>query len=395
MGIETVTRYHIPTEVIFGLGSLRLLGGEARKLGIRKALWVTDPGPKSAGVLEQGFASLSEAGVEVVTFDQVPPDPTTQVVTQAALLARERGCDGVIASGGGSGLGAGKATALLASASSNDIRDFVGKQVLPHSPLPCIAIPTTAGSGAEVSRFATAITDERTRTKLGILFFSARTAFLDPLVLKTVPISQAVSSGVDAWCHAIEALCATRSTPLTDAIALRAITIISENLPSSILGDDIDAKAQMLLASSMANMACGNAGLGLSHAINSPLTSFYLKHGYPYVSYGDLHAIFLPIELEYNLPDCEAKLASMARAIGLGEKGESAGPLARRAVDRVKEVLVAIGAPRRLPWESVPDEQLTELARGVPPMTGGNFANPRAPTEGELVALFKEAIQGW
>ncbi len=394
MGMQTITRYHIPTEVIFGPGSLQLLGGEASRLGIRKIIWVTDPGPKSAGVLEPGFASLSEAGIEVVVFDQVPPDPTTQVVAQASALARELGCDGVIASGGGSGLGAGKATALLSANAGDDIREFVGKQTLPRPPLPCIAIPTTAGSGAEVSRFATAISDERTMTKLGILYMSARVAVLDPLVLKTVPRSQATASGADAWCHAIEALCSKGATPLTDALAMQAIEMINENMETSILADDMDAKGKMLMASSMANMACGNAGLGLSHAVNAPLTAYFHGHDCTPVSYGNLHAIFLPLVMEYNLPACETKLASMAAAMGLGAGGKRPRQMACASVDRVKEVLATVGAPRRLPWDSIPEDDLIQLARRILPNLGP-FPNPRTPTEGELVGLFREAIRGW
>lgn len=389
--MEAITRYHMPTEVIFGFGSLQLLGGEARRLGIKKAIWVTDPGPWSSKVLEPGFASLKEANVDVVVFDQVPPDPDTQVVAQAAKVAREHGCDGLIASGGGSGMGAGKATAILATNKGNDIRVYVGKE-LPNPGLTCIAIPTTAGSGCEVSRFATAISDERTKTKLGILYMAAKVAILDPFILKTVPRSQAVASGADAWCHAIEALCSKRATPITDALALRAIGMIDWNFSASVLGDDMDAKAEMLLASCMANMACGNAGLGLSHAVNAPLTTYFLTHNLPHVSYGNLHAICLPIVMEHNLPACEGKLAQMAHVMGLPAKRKHQTELAHMAVDRVKEVLATVGAPRRIPWEGVPDSDLAELARGVLARMAP-FPNPRVTTEVELAALLRRAIQ--
>lgn len=393
--MEEITRFHMPTEVIFGSGSLNLLGGEARRLGIRKAVWVTDPGPKSAGVLESGVASLIDAGVSVVVFDAVPPDPTTLVVAKAARVARENGCDGLIASGGGSGMGAGKATAILAPNSGDDIREYVGKDVLPRPSLTCIAIPTTAGSGCEVSRFATAVSDERTQSKLGILYQSAKVAILDPLILKTVPRSQAVASGADAWCHAIEALCSKRATPITDAIALRAIGMINRNFLPSVLADDMDARAQMLLAAAMANMACGNAGLGLSHAVNAPLTTYFLTHNLPHVSYGNLHAICLPLVMEYNLPACEGKLAMMAQAFGFFQDARSPAQLASAAIDRVKEVLATAGAPRRIPWQKVPEKDLAELARGILSRLGP-FPNPRAPTEAEVVGLFQKAIEaGW
>ncbi len=384
----------MPTEVIFGFGSLNLLGGEARRLGIKKAIWVTDPGPKSAGVLEPGLASLKNAGVDVIIFDEVPPDPTTQVVAKAAGIAREHGCDGLIASGGGSGMGAGKATAILATNSGNDIREYVGKDVLPRLCLTTIAIPTTAGSGCEVSRFATAVSDERNQTKLGILYNSAKVAILDPLILKTVPRSQAVASGADAWCHAIEALCSKRATPVTDALALRAIETINRNFLVSVLGDDMDAKAEMLLASSMANMACGNAGLGLSHASNAPLTTYFLTHNLPHVSYGNLHAICLPVVMEYNLPACEGKLALMAHIFGISANGRSQAQLAQLAIERVKDVLATAGAPRRIPWGDVPENDLLNLARGILGKLGP-FPNPRIPTEGELVGVFQKAIKGW
>lgn len=394
MNMEAITRFHMPTEVIFGSDSLRLLGGEARRLGIKRALWVTDPGPKAAGVLEPGLASLKEANVDVIVFDEVPPDPDTQVVARAARIARERSCDGLIASGGGSGMGAGKATAVLAPNAGDDIRVYVGKDVLPRPGLTCIAIPTTAGSGCEVSRFATAVSDERNKTKLGILYMSAKVAILDPLILRTVPRSQAVASGADAWCHAIEALCSKRATPVTDALALQAIVKVDANLLPSVLADDMDAKAEMLMASSMANMACGNAGLGLSHAVNAPLTTYFLTHSLPHVSYGNLHAICLPVVMGYNLPACEHKFALMAQAMGLRTNGKSRTQRAQMAVDRVKEVLATAGAPRRIPWEGVPDSDLAELARGILAKLGP-FPNPRVPTEADLVGLFHRFMQGW
>ncbi len=394
MAQRGITRFGVPTDIIYSLGSLGLLGEEVKKLKGTRVFFVTDPGVNAAGVLEQAFRSLQDGGISVVLCDQAPPDPDTQVIQQLAEKLKESHCDCVVTAGGGSALCTGKGVALMAT-NPGTIRDYSGADRYPNPPLSCIAIPTTAGSGSEVSR-ATIITDERTMRKMGIRGSTnaPRVAILDPMVLESVPKNQAIASGVDAWTHAIEAYCSIRATPLTDAIAFAAMETIAHNLCPSILADDLEAKSRMLLASSMANIACGNAGLGLVHAMNGAITYTYSSRGYPPVAYGLIHAICLPHVLEFNLPACEGKFASMAKAFGVNGDDKSEAELARMGIQRLKELLLAIDAPRKLPWENVQADDVVEMARVVLERAAVN-PNPRKYAERDLISLFEKALLGW
>ena len=386
--------FSVTTQILFGFGSSAQVGFESKRLGISKALVVTDKGVSSAGVLKDAFTSLEKSGIPFDVFDQVPSDPDERVVANSVSLLNKNSCDGVITAGGGSALVAGKATALVGS-NGGAIRDYAGVDKYRTPPLPCIAIPTTAGSGSEVSK-VTVITNEHTKLKMLIIGSNnaPNVAILDPLLLRSLPRSQAVDSGVDALTHAIEAVCATPATPLTDAIALAAIEMIASNFCAAVLGDDLEAKGHMLFASTMANIACGNAGLGLSHALNLGITQLYKQHGYEPVPYGTIHAICLPHVLDFNLPTCENKYALMARALGVKEVDVDALSLSKRGIEKVKELLASLDTPRKLPWQGVPLEHLmkvSEIVLSTPLAT----QNPRKANASEIVNLLQKALDGW
>lgn len=166
--------------------------------------------------------------------------------------------------------------------------------------------------------------------------------------------------------------------------------MIARNFCPSILGDDLDAKGEMLFASSVANIACGNAGLGLCHAINGALTWLYKMRGYTPVSYGDLHAIFLPLVMEFNLPAAEAKFARMARAFGVGEEDDQ-GALATKGVERIKELLASVNACCKLPWQRIPENDLEEVAKQTL-NTAQADQNPRKASESEIVSLIQKPM---
>ncbi|MBI4283821.1 MAG: iron-containing alcohol dehydrogenase [Chloroflexi bacterium] len=384
---QEVKRFRAATEILYGINSLALLAQEAKKLGITKLIFVTDPGPKEAGALDNAFQSLREAGMPFVVYDKVPQNPYPDtVIEEAVRLLKEEGCDGVVAVGGGSGLGAGRSAAVFAT-NPGKLQDIFGLEKYRNPPLPCIAVPSTAGSGAEVSQVSRGIRGKAVAPKLAIL---------DPLILRTVPRQQAIDSGVDAWAHAIEGFCCTETaTPVTEALALRAIGMISRAFAPSVMSDNLEAKGSMLLASSMANLAFGNGGsIGLSHTMNHAAEHHYTVHGYPRISYGSLHCILLPIVMEFNLPAEENRFAEMAWAMGVAEPGKSDLELGRKAVDRLKSVLVSMGARQGMFWEGLTPEELLEMAR---PLAGRikEQPYPRKPTESELVSLFDKANRGW
>ena len=397
MKMDDLAHFKLCTDVIFGLHSSRELGSICKNLGVTKVLIVSDA--VIIGIIGEALDSLKALQIPHVIFDKAGPEPTSQDVSEITAVLKENGCDCVVAAGGGSAMSAGKGAALMGTNEGN-IRDYKGFEKYKKAPLPYIAIPTTAGSGSEVSP-KIILTDAKTHMKMAVKGFdiAPRAAILDPLLLKTVPRHQAVGSGADALTHAIEALCSRYATPLTDSIALTAIEMIMRNLCPSVLGDDIEAKGEMLYASSLANMACGNAGLGLSHALTSTLTYFMDEHHYPFVTYGEFHIVLLPLSLEFNLPAAEAKLAKMARAIGI--KGDfSQWELAEKSIERVKELFTSLNVRPRLPWEGISTDDLEEIAKLTITSKGiqkGSHvdSNPRKANEAELVSLIQKALVGW
>lgn len=391
MKMHDISRFSLFTEVIFGLHSSTQLGLECKKLGAKKVAVVTD---KAVGkILSEALESLNNHKIAYIVLDHAPVDPDTQIVSQLVGALKEDACDLIVTAGGGSAMCAGKGTALLATNNGN-IRDYHGRDKYRNPPLPCIAIPTTAGSGSEVSK-ATIITDEQTNLKMAIVGLSnaPRVAILDPLLLTTLPRHQAIASGVDALCHSIEALCSRYATPLTDGIALTAAEMIASNFSSSVLGDDLDAKGEMLFASAVANIACGNAGLGLCHALNSALTYLYKAQGYEPVAYGDIHAICLPLVMEFNLPAAETKFAALARALGL-EEDMSMRELAIASIRRVKELLAYLNTCRKLPWRDIPSNEIEEVAK-LTLSSVQAVQNPRKASESEIVSMIQKALKGW
>lgn len=226
------------------------------------------------------------------TFTDVRQNPDVACVSRGVEAFRAAQADLVVAVGGGSPMCAAKAIALIAT-NGGTIRDYEGFGKVSQRPLPTICLPTTAGSGTEVSA-VTIITDEKRHIKMAIgspLAFPPL-AILDPELLLTLPFRQAAASGMDALSHAIEACLTTQATPLTNALALGAIRLMGENLVRAAKTRDLEAKGACLLASSMANMACGNARLGLNHALTWPISSLF---GVPH---GLANGIMLPYALE-------------------------------------------------------------------------------------------------
>jgi len=319
----------------------------------------------------------------------VPQDPGTRKVESGVKLLRATGCNIVAVVGGGSPLCAGKAIALVATNGGN-IRDYEGLEKYQNPPLPVIAIPTTAGSGSEVSASFIISDEQRDNYKLTVNGYHCypKVALLDPLLVRSLPPRQFIYSGVDALVHAIEATCTTQSTPLTDAIAYDAVRLIFNNLSRAACSGDLEAKGLQLLASTMANIACGNAKLGLVHSMSQPLGSFY------HLAHGLTNGILLPYVMEYNLPAAVDKLAGMAAVLGLAGAGPGRLDQARAAIKAIKDLLDVVDFPDRIPEEKVPREDIPRLAKTAMGRSQVKL-NLRKPTEGDVVEIYERAFQGW
>lgn len=361
MNMEVVSRFSLPTEVVYGMNSVSILGKEVKRLGGKKAFFVTDAGVKESGILEKAYQVLMDSGIAFSMFNEVSSDPTDKDIDSMVSIAKVEGCDCIIGAGGGSVIVAAKAIAVGANNEGQTIQYVEGENNYPNPSLLCVILPTTAGSGAEVSK-GTTITDSQTKAKVRILGYrhAVRLTILDPTLLITVPRVQAVASGVDALTHAIEAYLSEIASPLTDCIALKSIEMMMNNLCRSVFTIDLEAKGQMLLGSTMANIAVSNANVGLSHVLNGILTHIYQTRNLEPMIYGLIHAVLLPPTLEFTLVACENKVEPLAQAMGVFTQNKSLPELRKGIIERLSSLLDDLGAARKLIWRGLSAEEVVE-----------------------------------
>ena len=296
------------TKIVHGSHTANCVGEKVKSLGVSRPMVVFGPGVSKAGLIGPVVDALKHAGLDFEIFSEAREDPDVSVVDKGARVLNQAKCDSVVVVGGGSSICAGRGMALVAT-NGGSIRDYEGTEKYHHPPLPVVVVSTTAGSGAEVSAGMVIYDSENRRAFVcrGLSCY-AKIAILDPYMLLSTPRHAAVAAGLDALTHTVEALATNMGTPLTDCLAYQAFSMIIKNFRRSILTNDIEARAQMHLASVIANLACGNAKLGLVHA----MTFIY---GIP-LPHGLKDGIVLPYVMEYNLPVAKSKYARLARLAG-------------------------------------------------------------------------------
>jgi len=402
-GEQNIFSFYLPTKLIHGANSVQEVGKEFVALGTKKALVVTDRGVKGAGLLEGVLGSLNRSQIPHVVFDEVEEDPGGTTVGKGAEIALKEKCDGIIVLGGGSPICAGRGIGVVAT-NGGKIRDYAGVNRASKPPLPLIAIPTTAGSGAEVSQFIL-LKDEELHTKMvvGSPMYFPRVAILDPMLLRGLSVWQTVVSGVDALSHAIEGYLTSMTTPITDALALQSAGMIYQYLRPAATSDDLDAKEACLIGSSMANMACGNSRLGLTHAMTIPMEGmFKIPHG---IAIGTL----LPYVMDFNLPASHKRFAALARILGEPGTGESEENLSRRAITAIKRFFVDLGFPRKYSDSQIDRNVIPQMAKMImgglyeafdpkkeyPPNAIVPSANIRKATIKDVIELYEKSFEGW
>ena len=383
---DRIIPFSMPTRVIHGFGSIERIPDECRRLGIVKVLLVTDQGLVKAGLAQSLRGILDDAKVPYVMFDRVEEDPCMNTVHEGEQLRQAEGCNGIIVLGGGSPLCAGKAIALLGT-NGGKISDHQGVGKIKTAPLPIIAIPTTAGSGSEVSP-TFLISNEESGKKMAISseLCYPPVAILDPNLLRSVPTKQAIWSGLDALTHAVESLWTNLGTPLTDSIALRSIQMMFKSFVPAAFTDDMAAKSEQLLASTMANIACGNAKLGLVHAFSFPFGNLHVSHG---LACG----LMLPFVMEFNLPCCKPKLAQMAIAIG-ERPDQDEHALANAALERVKQLYREVNFPSKLTEKEIPRSRFEQVIKETANASQMRF-NIRQAGERDLINIMERAYAGF
>ena len=385
--MATVTLFQTTPRILMGPAALARTGDEARRLGARKALVVTDPGVVAAGLAARLEAILDEAGVPWARFDAVEPDPRLEIATAAAAAARAEQADLVIGIGGGSPLDIAKVCAVLA-VSAKPVRELFGIDQVPGPGLRTILIPTTAGTGSEVTPIAI-LSDEHEKLKKGIVsprLFPAA-AILDPELTLGMPPAVTAATGLDALIHAVEAFTSKNAHSISDVLARQAMKLVFGNIRKAYAnGEDLPARANMLEGSLLAGMAFANAGVTAVHAFAYPIgAEFHIPHGVAI-------SIMLPPVMEFNLMGNLEKFAEMAEIFGEPLEGLNLRERAHRTVRALRELVDDLQIPKHLRQFGVGEQHLPVLAQGVMKVTRLLANNPRRITQADAEAIYREVL---
>ncbi|MGY0150579.1 lactaldehyde reductase [Edwardsiella tarda] len=369
----------------FGRGAIAELPGEIQRRGYRKALIVTDRTLVACGAVARVTDHLDRTGLPYALFDGVVPNPTIRVVQQGLTVFRECGADYLIAIGGGSPQDTCKAIGIISNNPAfEDVRSLEGLSPTTRPSVPILAIPTTAGTAAEVT-INYVITDEEQRRKFVCVdpHDIPQAAFIDADMMDGMPPALKAATGVDALTHAIEGYLTRGAWALTDALHLKAIELIGGALRDSVRGD-AEAGATMALGQYVAGMGFSNVGLGLVHGMAHPLGAFYNT------PHGVANAILLPHVMRYNAAACGEKFRDIARALGVACDGLSLEQAQMAAVDAVEALNREVGIPPALREVGVREEDIAQLAAAAlaDVCTGGN---PRSVTLQDIEQLYRQA----
>lgn len=380
------TKFFIPSVNILGQGSVDEAIKDINAFGFTKALIVTDKPLVSIGLVAKVTKKLNANGIEVVIFDGVQPNPTTGNVAAGLELLTSHKCDFIISLGGGSPHDCAKGIALVATNGGN-IKDYEGVDVSIKAQMPLVAINTTAGTASEMTRFCI-ITDEARHIKMAIVDKNTTPILSvnDPELMLEKPASLTAATGMDALTHAIEAYVSIAANPITDASAIKAIELIQANLINAVKhGDDIQARENMAYAQFLAGMAFNNASLGYVHAMAHQLGGFYdLPHGV-------CNALLLPHVQTYNAQVVPARLADVAKAMGIDITAMSDDQGAKAAIDAIKQLSTAVNIPANLTELGVKAEDIPTLADNALKDACG-FTNPKQATHAEICQIFTNAL---
>ena len=376
----------VTPEIIFGRDSLGQVGHSAARLGARKVFLVSDPGVAEAGWVDRVISIISKAGLGYHPWLEVTPNPKDCEVESGAEQYRGMGCDAVVALGGGSAIDAAKAVALLVS-NCGSIKDYEGVDRIEQPLPPIVTVPTTAGSGAEVSQFSI-IVDTQRKVKMSIISKSLvpDIAIIDPAVLVTKSTELTANTGMDALTHAIEAYTSVAATPLTDVQALNAIRLIARSLRKSVASQtDIYAKEEMAMASLQAGLAFSNAILGAVHAMTHQLG------GLLDMPHGEANAILLPYVMNYNLIAAMEKYAEVAEAFGESSLGVGKRAMAEKAIVAVEKLSRDIGIPTSLSQVGLSEEVIPLLSTNAV-KDACILTNPRDMSVRDIERIFRQAL---
>lgn len=383
---QTISTFLCPTTLYIGEGSHARIAEIARALGCKRIFIAVDAALLASDFYRRIETLLSKEGVAIASYSDIEPDPSATTVGKAFDACRAHAATLILAVGGGSTIDVAKAVAILVT-NGGRIHDYEGIERFSTPPLPLIAIPTTAGTGSEVSG-SCVITDTEKNLKMSIRHAAlnpATFAILDPLALRTVPAHVAAHSGMDAFVHAFESYISRQANVITDAINIQAIELIAGNIRQFVADrENIVAASNMLCGSALAGIAFGQTGLGNVHCMARFVgTEFHLSHGLS-------NALCLPTVARFNLIANPDKYARVAAAMGRPVQGLPTLDAAKMAVEAIENLCVDIGIPGRLREAGVTQESLDAMA-DLCVTANYNRWNPRQTTRAQFLSLFEEA----
>ena len=376
--------FFVKSNIDFGRGALADLSGIIKGYNLNTVMIVYDGGVKAAGIADKVIAEVRNAGVSYYIFDGVIPNPTNEVVEEAAVIAKDHKVEGFVAVGGGSSIDLAKAVNVLMT-NEGRIGDYGGINTVPNPCLPLIAIPTTAGTSSEITNVSALIDTEKVIKYVVIdNNIVASDVIADPELTKTVPQSVTAATGMDAITHAVESYISNMATPLTEYNALKGLEILYHNLPRVCEnGADMDAREQMMLGCIITGFSFSNANLGLVHGIAHTLSAhFGLPHGMA-------NACVLPYVMRFNAESCREKMVKLAEAIGLKASGDLETDkylLADALLDLTKKLGI-----KTLKEQGISEDDFNMLAGDVLHEPVLSFNPRQGITKDDVIAILRQA----
>ncbi|HFK1409157.1 TPA: iron-containing alcohol dehydrogenase [Bacillus cereus] len=387
--MQEVSEFRMPKSVLYGRNSLEKLGEQSKKLG-KRAFIVTDTIMEKLGYVEKCIQQLNKKSITVSTYNKVDAEPTNIHVLEALSLCKEEKCDFIIGIGGGSCIDAAKAVAVLYT-NGGEVEDYVQKDIeIENNPLPLIAIPTTSGTGSEVTSVAV-ITNKKTDVKMMMKHpsFIPKVAIIDPVLTSSLPTQITAATGIDALCHAIEAYISKVSQPLTDVLALSVIESIMKYLRIAYEdGRNMEAREAMMIASLQAGIAFSNASVTLVHGMSRPVGALF------HVPHGISNAILLPTVLEFTKTSAMKRLAKIGRSLNKDLYSNSDEEVADYTLGEIKKLCFDLRIPNLKEYgiDEIEFENAISKMASDAIESGSPANNPRVPSYDEIKELYRECF---
>jgi alcohol dehydrogenase class IV len=385
--VATITT---PRSLAIGGGALAELPGTLRRFGMTRPLIVTDPYIRDCGIFERATSLLDDAQIRWEVFSDTVPDPTTAVVEEGARILAHGGFDSLVALGGGSSIDTAKAISVLA-ANGGKMRDYkVPAEILTPGP-PIVAIPTTAGTGSEVTRF-TVITDTETDEKMLIagLACCPLAALVDYELTLSMPLRLTADTGLDSLTHAIEAYVSRRASPYTDGLAKNAMALIARHIRTACAEPgNRTAREAMMLGATTAGMAFSNSSVALVHGMSRPIGAFF------HVPHGLSNAMLLPEITAFSAPAALDRYADCARAMGIADESEGSQGAVARLLDELRRLNRDLKVPSPCEWgiDAARYDELLPVMASQALASGSPANNPLVPSSDEIIALYRRVYR--